>query len=910
MGNVVKYLLAALFLALELSASATTWYHGVNTPFPSAVAGDLVWITNNESMPLVLTASGTAANPITIGFTNAGSFVQSNWTSAGAIQMNGQTGITIDGCGVGHIACTNNGTTNLMQADAVGIGGNAYNLVVKNLQVLNMYNKQMQSFIPVCTNWTAFVTNGIITLTNISPVFGSFPEAFFQIMFTNSAPTGAQLNTWYWIISPSGNSFSITTNQWDTAHPIALPVSAVFAINARGRDDLREGYPFNLSGSSIMISNCVATGGDCGISYSPGDVTQSNYLVLNCTVSNCNHSVQIGMGNSNCYLTNVVLAGNYLDHWDTWDCPGNSQIHLDGFWIWNNTYDPSSFIDGVQIHDNTEGKFVGTRTTSACAFYLYNGRYQLRNLFFFNNTSIAAIPGSWGGGFVATIGSNVWVVNNLFVGGITNSALNGGRIAMGSEQAHCYNNIGIYCSGLQLLAGTSNSVASDQSGATTAFNLTNYFNNIWSDFNVWYDAGNELVQFATEYDQAPNGTSWVSGNLTGLDHWQTWSSNNRGMPTPIWNTAHADPHSSTNLPLFVGASYQPSSSDTVANATGTNLTAIANQFGIPALLKDNAGSPRLATGNWTIGPQNAASGAPVAPSFTTQPSNQIGQTNITLTLTWAVSGDSSTTYYQLISTNSGAVLSPWSPNAYWSSNSPVAQSIWVYVLATNDAQTISTSAPALIQWTNGIGTKALPSFISQPASQVAKTNSTLFFMWGLTNNGDPSGIFSQLQSTNNGAPASPWSPNLYFGTNSTTAKSGWYVLVCTNDFGSITSAPFQMTWTNGVMFSPTFAPPPQSAVGLTNTPLTFTWSTISDGSPIAYEVIATNTGTVLSSWWPVASWTINSSTVQSGWFWVLTTNDTGVVVTSAPAFYGFTNGIAGGGGGGFTNSGLILPFHF
>ena len=649
-------------------------------------------------------------------------------------------------------------------------------------------------------------------------------------------------------------------------------------------DDTRVGYPINLAGSSITYSNNVVSDGDCGLTYSPGDAIQSNYMVLGNTILNCNHSTQIGMGNSNCYLTNVIYANNYFDHWDVWDCPGNTQIHLDGIWIWNNTYDPSSFITGVQIYDNNFGGFVGTRTTGAIASYLYNAPYQCQNAFIYNNTFQCFYPGSWGGGFIAWgNGSNTFILNNTIIGTLTNGTLYGGRIVLGCSPAYCYNNLCYYASGIQTISGSSNSVATGNDGSNTALLLGTYFTNTWSDYNIFYDQGNGLAQFSCEYDQAPVGVSWVSGGLYPLSVWQTWYNNNRGMPLPIWNTAHADPHSTTNQVTFFGSTFQPAASDTTARLAGTNLTSVANAFNVPGLLKDANGVLHPTTGPWTIGAQEAASSGPVAPAFTQQPANVSGLTNTTLAFSWTASGDSSTTYFEVMMTNSGSVIYPFASVTSWNSNSPVAQSNWIWIVATNDTQVMVTSSPVLMQWTNGVSVTALPTFTSQPSSQVNRTNNTLFYMWGVSGNGDPSAIFAQLQYTNTGIAASPWSINFYFGTNSPVIQSNWVDVVITNDFGSATSGPVLMQWTNGV--PPTITLQPQTSVGLTNAPGITVMFTAGASGYTSLQWYQTNGSTAPST---ALTLTTSSAVAQTNGFFMVAANASGSV-TSLTAIFVTTN---------------------
>jgi hypothetical protein len=481
--------------------------------------GDEVHLVGTFSGALTLLGSGSLGNPITIVFEPGANFTAACWPPTGAINLNSQSNIVIDGGLNGLIQNTHNGT-GMATNSSVGIGGLVYFGTIQNVTITNIYRK----------------TKGVL-------------------------------------------------------------------------DDSRQGYPISVYGSSITVSNCTLSDGDCGISYSAQLSAQSNYFVLSNRIFNCNHSAQIGMGNSHCLLSNVVFANNYLDRWDVWDCPGNTAIHLDGIWIWNNTYDTSSILDGVKIYGNKFGGYVGTRTTSSLAFYIYNGRYQLRNVFIFNNQFQCYAPGSWGGGFVATVGSNVWVFNNTVIGTYSNGVIYGGRFIIGQDAAYCYNNLMVYGSGLQLTAASSNVVSSSNSGANTENILTNYFPNVWTDYNVFADGGNDLAQFGCEYDQAASASTWISGNITGLANWQSWIGNNRGMLIPIWNTAHADPHSTTSMPTFVNGTYIPATTDRAARGRGTNLTFLFNSIGVAPT--DLNGSPRPAAGAWTIGAYQGPAGTKV-----------------------------------------------------------------------------------------------------------------------------------------------------------------------------------------------------------------------------------------------------------------------------------------------------------
>jgi hypothetical protein len=430
------------------------------------------------------------------------------------------------------------------------------------------------------------------------------------------------------LIQNTNNGTGLSTNSSSGVYGLAyfttiqnLTITNIFRKIKGIIDDTRQGYPMNLQGSSITVSNCVVSDGDCGVSYSAALNLQANYTVIGNKFFNLNHSTQIGMKSSNCLLQNVVFANNYFDNWDVWDAPGDTQIHLDGIWIWNDTYDPTSVLDNIRIYGNEFGGNVGTRTTSSLAFYLYNGRYQLKNAYIYNNLFRCYAPGSWGGGFISMVGSNVWVFNNTIVGSYSDGRLYGGRIILGNEAAYCYNNLMVYGSGLQIIAASTDASATDNSGSNTSFILNTYMRNIWSDYNIYTDYGQNLAQFGCEYHQAPIGSQWLSGSMTGLLNWKTWINNNRNMALPIWNTAHADPHSSTSTPYFVPGTVIPSTGDTVAYNAGTNLT---QQTGVTV---DFNGNPRPTSGPWTIGAFVPITGDNVA-SVTSGRANRIAPSQV------------------------------------------------------------------------------------------------------------------------------------------------------------------------------------------------------------------------------------------------------------------------------------------
>jgi hypothetical protein len=103
-----------------------------------------------------------------------------------------------------------------------------------------------------------------------------------------------------------------------------LTVTNIFKKTAGMNDWTRYGYPIDLSGSSITVSNCVLSDGDGVLGYSAVATASSNVFFLNNTILDWNHGIVIGVGNSDCYVTNIVISGNTLDYGITWDTTGDS----------------------------------------------------------------------------------------------------------------------------------------------------------------------------------------------------------------------------------------------------------------------------------------------------------------------------------------------------------------------------------------------------------------------------------------------------------------------------------------------------------------------------------------------------------------------------------------------------------
>jgi hypothetical protein len=378
----------------------------------------------------------------------------------------------------------------------------------------------------------------------------------------------------------------------------------------------------------LVIENNRVADGDGLIAYaatSPGD---SNVTIRNNVLRDYNHGLVIGVGDTNCTLSNIVIHGNDLDYSSTWDCPGDTQIHLDAIIIFNNNFDITSQINGFRIFNNNFGPHVGTRTTAAIFTDLANTALQLTNYYIYNNVFQCQAGNSWGNGFVVGGGKNSHIFNNTFIGVIVSSTeYYGGGITLGLENSTLKNNILWSGSGLNVTGHTTDNVAQSSTGAATEAVLNNYFSTIYSDYNIIVGVSPTFQVIL--YNDTTHLMQWLGGIITGTSNWQTWYNNDRGMTVPIWNTTHADPHSTTTAPTFNPGTFVPSASDTAAKGKGVNLTALFTEMGVPAV--DYNGNPRPATGPWTIGAFEAGGADTTPPTVSTAAINTAGS-QLTMTL--------------------------------------------------------------------------------------------------------------------------------------------------------------------------------------------------------------------------------------------------------------------------------------
>jgi hypothetical protein len=125
-----------------------SWLNSTHTQ----VAGDTYNLVGTLTTNLYINASGSSGNPITVYFESGANFTAPTWGSTyesqggGAITINSQNYITIDGGSNGLIQTTANGTTLANQTNSTGVGAISCSyFFVKNLTVGPMYNRTSTS---------------------------------------------------------------------------------------------------------------------------------------------------------------------------------------------------------------------------------------------------------------------------------------------------------------------------------------------------------------------------------------------------------------------------------------------------------------------------------------------------------------------------------------------------------------------------------------------------------------------------------------------------------------------------------------------------------------------------------------------------------------------------------------------
>ena len=403
-----------------------------------------------------------------------------------------------------------------------------------------------------------------------------------------------------------------------------------------------------LSGNDLTVSNCALSDASALVTLQPGaGAVNTNYIVINNHLLKANHFCSFSVP-EHTTVSNVVLSGNLFDHADVWDGGGGANnLHMDyiifqdgasGGIIYTNAYFSGIFINGNTFGANYTANLTGIAgaahgQTAILAEYLNSDASEFRNAFVFNNLVLTHTNETWGNAPLTLSGSNVWLVNNTCIALEGNAVSCGGALGISGAYAYAYNNICFPGYGVNLTGITTNVVSGANSSANDRLILTSYLATIWSDYNIAPMDANGYSRFGYGVNHSiAGGTPFNGLSLTTLTGWQTYYGNVWHWPLPIWNTSHADPHSITTIPAFSPGTYIPVPNDTAARGRGTNLTTIANDFGVPALLTDMGGNPRPGAGPWTIGALEIPWNGPII-TLTASPENTNLGTPATLTWT-------------------------------------------------------------------------------------------------------------------------------------------------------------------------------------------------------------------------------------------------------------------------------------
>jgi hypothetical protein len=278
------------------------------------------------------------------------------------------------------------------------------------------------------------------------------------------------------------------------------------------------------------------------------------------TVSFCNHCLKIGINSGT--VTGVKIHDNDISNTYVWDEPDN-HYHHNGIFTFA---DPAGTISGQYYNNNFHGIFSrdtaynGSHTTALIFL-----EYDNANSYVFNNVFALSSGDLFGtaNGYITAGGSSgpQYIYNNTFIDPNSKSEC----IRGGNNSLDVRNNIFSGCW-----------IALDWSGTIPSFTAAQ---NIYFNIN--------------------SGWIWKTDAFVSYSTWRSDCS--------------CDANSMNGVNPNISASTLQPVAGSPSVGFGANLTSI----GIAALSADKAGSPRPATGGWTVGAYGGASGVslPVPPAF-------------------------------------------------------------------------------------------------------------------------------------------------------------------------------------------------------------------------------------------------------------------------------------------------------
>lgn len=369
-----------------------------------------------------------------------------------------------------------------------------------------------------------------------------------------------------------------------------------------------DGYGIYWQGSDLVVSNCFLTGEQEMISGVYSASPSSNLTIVSCVLSNYNHGIILGSGGvANPIFSNVAIMNNRILSGDMYETSTNVSdlgLHRNGIFIFNESElapgsggATSGYITNLLICNNYIQAGYHPLSLTAGSGGIFLDTYTVPSTVHvrvYNNISVCVPPLSYsgGGGNAEAGGIDVLFANNTIVNGI---GYGGYSWTIGGTNAFAFNNI---------------SISSHANWISTSVNITGLANN-----NATVA---QLLSGITTDHNIFNGTMGYSGwvetvNGGGLSEilFDSFSQFQNMLGGLLVN--NIEPHSTTAT-VQLGSGYAPLSTDTVAIGNGTNLTAwgITNDF---------AGNPRPATGNWTIGAYQVATGVS-DPTISVTPSSE------------------------------------------------------------------------------------------------------------------------------------------------------------------------------------------------------------------------------------------------------------------------------------------------
>lgn len=404
---------------------------------------------------LIASGSGTSGSPIRILFENGAKLSSPYWPGNGAIDLNGQSFMVIDGGTNGIIENTANGSNLPNQQHSLGINASTGSHVeIQNVTFSDIYVRTPDVAITNITGNGTTATVTCATPCNFAvglPIsIGGNSNSGFNVSDApiNSTPTSLTLTI------ASSTSGSGTAGQAEDGYG---PPAWERCVNWTGdyfsfHDNVAHDVGWCLNGSSNHVS------------------------IFNNDLSSMDHGLLMGAAGTNSVFTDVQFYGNHLHDFALWDSPVTQHNHHDGIHLFAScagAYCTSNVITGFQIYNNLFDGDWGTTTTahiflqkniqngsvynnvsndSCCGRNLTNGAMviSLVNVKAYNNTVIGSGSTSQKASCVQLNGNGILLENNVIANcgelvGTSNGGIAGGYSVDHNIYANGGNNAFVWC---------------------------------------------------------------------------------------------------------------------------------------------------------------------------------------------------------------------------------------------------------------------------------------------------------------------------------------------------------------------------------------------------------------------------------------------------------------------------------